>query len=261
MQKIKRLLKGNRHLALLALLIIPLMLACASASTMTPTAERRQNTDRQPTHTPTRVRPSRTPTQVRPTRTPAQTGNQTGNQSRSTTRPLAASTRYIAGSSSSVNLRSEPSTDSNRITSIPFGTEVDVLDQKEVDQELWYEIKHNDKVGWVLGSLTTENRPIANMGLSTATPPLTEANVTLPPVQSVPTLATLSPEIATQIPLLIPTQEPFVPPPAPAGYACDCGKTCESMSCDEAYFQLNACGCGKRDGDNDGIPCENVCGG
>ncbi len=43
-------------------------------------------------------------------------------------------------------------------------------------------------------------------------------------------------------------------------YSCNCSKTCGQMSsCNEAYFQLNNCGCGRRDGDNDGIPCESIC--
>lgn len=46
------------------------------------------------------------------------------------------------------------------------------------------------------------------------------------------------------------------------GYICNCSKLCNKMSsCEEAYFQLNNCGCSKRDGDSDGIPCEDICGG
>jgi len=51
--------------------------------------------------------------------------------------------------------------------------------------------------------------------------------------------------------------------PKPAersGYSCNCSKTCKAMaSCDEAYYQLNSCGCSARDGDDDGIPCESLC--
>ena len=44
-----------------------------------------------------------------------------------------------------------------------------------------------------------------------------------------------------------------------SGYVCNCGKTCKQMSsCDEAYFQLR-CGCSVRDGDHDGVPCEDIC--
>ena len=44
--------------------------------------------------------------------------------------------------------------------------------------------------------------------------------------------------------------------------AFDCAeKLCGQMqSCAEAYYHLSACGEGARDADNDGIPCENVCG-
>ncbi len=43
-------------------------------------------------------------------------------------------------------------------------------------------------------------------------------------------------------------------------FTCNCSKSCNQMkSCREAYYQLNACGCSIRDGDNDGIPCEAIC--
>jgi len=43
-------------------------------------------------------------------------------------------------------------------------------------------------------------------------------------------------------------------------YTCDCSKTCPQMSsCEEAYFQLNNCGCSERDGNNNGVPCEKIC--
>ncbi len=41
-----------------------------------------------------------------------------------------------------------------------------------------------------------------------------------------------------------------------------CTKKCSEMiSCQEAYWYLNELGCGDKDQDNDGIPCEEVCGG
>jgi len=43
-------------------------------------------------------------------------------------------------------------------------------------------------------------------------------------------------------------------------YTCNCAKTCTQIStCTEAYYQLNTCGCSVRDGDDDGVPCENLC--
>ena len=50
------------------------------------------------------------------------------------------------------------------------------------------------------------------------------------------------------------------PPDNGETYTCDCSKTCTQMSsCDEAYYQLNECGCSKRDGDKDSVPCESIC--
>lgn len=43
-------------------------------------------------------------------------------------------------------------------------------------------------------------------------------------------------------------------------YTCDCSKLCSQIAtCDEAYYQLNQCGCSARDSDKDGIPCESLC--
>lgn len=61
------------------------------------------------------------------------------------------------------------------------------------------------------------------------------------------------------------TAPSYVAPSAPqqktsGSYVCDCGKACGKMSsCEEAYYQLNTCGCGARDNDKDGIPCESIC--
>ncbi|MCA9909371.1 MAG: thermonuclease family protein, partial [Anaerolineae bacterium] len=44
-------------------------------------------------------------------------------------------------------------------------------------------------------------------------------------------------------------------------YTCDCSRACRNLTCDEAYYQLNVCGCTERDGDGDGKPCESQCGG
>ncbi len=55
---------------------------------------------------------------------------------------------------------------------------------------------------------------------------------------------------------------PTTPPQkeSSGSYICDCSKTCSQISsCNEAYYQLNTCGCTARDADHDGIPCENIC--
>jgi micrococcal nuclease len=59
------------------------------------------------------------------------------------------------------------------------------------------------------------------------------------------------------------TQKVVAPiPVAESGgsWACNCSKTCAQMSsCAEAQYQLNNCGCSKRDGDDDGIACDSDC--
>jgi len=66
------------------------------------------------------------------------------------------------------------------------------------------------------------------------------------------------------------TTENQTPPPIPkvvpvpvqnnSAYTCNCSKTCGQMAtCDEAYYQLNNCGCSKRDLDGDGVLCESLC--
>lgn len=43
------------------------------------------------------------------------------------------------------------------------------------------------------------------------------------------------------------------------GFACNCSKTCPQMGCAEAQYQLNTCGCTRRDADHDGIACDADC--
>lgn len=65
--------------------------------------------------------------------------------------------------------------------------------------------------------------------------------------------------IPTPQPEPIPAPTP-TPTPTPSPFACNCKKTCtQILTCQEAYYQLNTCGCGERDGDNDGIPCDDMC--
>ena len=62
------------------------------------------------------------------------------------------------------------------------------------------------------------------------------------------------------------TSAPTTPTP-PSGsnlvgtgaYSCNCGKTCAQMDCAEAQYQLNSCGCSRRDADKDGVACDSNC--
>lgn len=52
-------------------------------------------------------------------------------------------------------------------------------------------------------------------------------------------------------------EEKYVPK---GTYTCDCQKLCGQITaCDEAYYQLENCGCSARDSDGDGVPCETLC--
>lgn len=58
-----------------------------------------------------------------------------------------------------------------------------------------------------------------------------------------------------------PQTEKVIQPKTPASgdYTCNCSKTCPNMSCTEAQYQLNVCGCSARDADKDGIACDSQC--
>ncbi len=56
------------------------------------------------------------------------------------------------------------------------------------------------------------------------------------------------------------TQDKTIKTNSNSGFVCDCSKSCTKISsCEEAYFQLNNCGCSVRDSDGDGVPCESLC--
>jgi len=68
------------------------------------------------------------------------------------------------------------------------------------------------------------------------------------------------PQTPAPTPTPAPASTPTPTPASKSGYTCDCSKTCSEMSsCEEAYYQLNECGCSARDGDDDGVPCESIC--
>jgi len=69
----------------------------------------------------------------------------------------------------------------------------------------------------------------------------------------------------TSTPQLTPvvSPKPVIAPPTQntgGSWACNCSKTCGQMSsCAEAQYQLNVCGCSRRDADGDGIACDSQC--
>lgn len=64
----------------------------------------------------------------------------------------------------------------------------------------------------------------------------------------------------TNITVPPPIYTPAVEGSSTRSYSCDCSKSCTKITtCEEAKYQLDICGCSVRDGDDDGIPCENIC--
>jgi micrococcal nuclease len=67
-------------------------------------------------------------------------------------------------------------------------------------------------------------------------------------------------EVATPAPVVTPkTIAPVAATSSTGSYACNCSKTCAQMSCSEAQYQLDNCGCSRRDADKDGIACDSDC--
>ncbi len=121
---------------------------------------------------------------------------------------------------SALNLRSGPGTSYRRIGALGAGASLQVLGQSGD----WYLVKHNGRDAFVASWLVHNSLPAPRQQ----------------PTQQQPA-----------------QQQPAQQQPA---YSCNCSKTCTQMSsCTEAYFQLNNCGCGQRDHDNDGVPCESIC--
>jgi len=96
--------------------------------------------------------------------------------------------------------------------------------------------------------------------------PTTIPTSTPTPTQTVIPTKTPNPTSAPKVlPISRPTARPTTKPvliatPIPAaGYTCDCSKTCPNLSCAEAQYQLNVCGCSQRDADDDGTACDADC--
>jgi len=156
----------------------------------------------------------------------------------------------------------EPGESSSEITEqTPLVEEIQAEESQLFLEETPIAETELDDEGTVLGSQVIGVSP-------TPSPTVTPSPTIKPTLAPTPT-----PKPVTQVPTSTP--KPYVPlptaTPAPVksfldtsasntGWSCSCSKTCSQMSsCDEAYFQLNNCGWGARDGDNDGVPCETIC--
>jgi hypothetical protein len=87
--------------------------------------------------------------------------------------------------------------------------------------------------------------------------PVVEKQETTP--QPVPTPQPKTDPTPAPVPKTEPEPESVAPAPT-TQFSCAVEKSCPKMvSCEEAYYHLNTCSFKKRDGDNDGVPCEDIC--
>jgi len=186
-----------------------------------------------PTNTPT---PSDTPTASNtPTITPTPSITNTPRPTATITDTnVPAITNYVR---SNANARACEHTDCDVVARLTTGTSVSVIGSVEganvSGNTTWMQVRYQGDTVYIHSSLLSEN--------------------------PIPTPA---PVIIQQAPVqqdVISTVPPAPMSQAPA-FTCSCSKTCEQVvSCEEAYYQLNQCGCSRRDSDDDGVPCENIC--
>lgn len=171
------------------------------------------------------------------------------------TRTPAAQTYYVTGNT--INARSCPRTNCEIVTTFSRGASIRVLGSETgtsvSGSTTWYRARYRGQDIYVHSSLVSRTRPSSS---SLVQPTRATSNTT-----SSTTIQPTTVPAAPVAPVIPPTENVSVAPPA-ASYSCSCSKTCTQMaSCDEAYFQLNQCGCGQRDSDGDGVPCESICSG
>ena len=225
--------------------------------------------------TATRVPPTWTP--LPPSRTPVPTAASAFNVNRYS----SPQTRYTHGT---VNLRKGPGTSFDRIGSVSVNAALQVIG-KSGD---WYLIRHNGREVFIAGWLTFDTplqqrssqpanqqqtgfscSPRKNCGQMSSCDEarfyltqcqrgdLDRDNDGVPCESMCQTAAVRQPAQQPAVRVQQPAQSEA---PAQPAYTCNCSKTCGAMSsCREAYFQLNNCGCRKRDGNNNGVPCESIC--
>jgi len=166
--------------------------------------------------------------------------------------PPSKQTFYVTGAQG-VNIRSCASTSCAVLTAAAYGAAIEVV----ATANEWHEIRLPDgRTGYIAAWLTSSSQP----QVAPARPVVQQPAAPRPPAPVGPTIPDQPAQQEPPAPPPPVAQEPPPPPPAAPAFVCDCSKTCPIMvSCEEAYFQLNQCGCGRRDGDSDGVPCEEIC--
>lgn len=147
-----------------------------------------------------------------------------------------------------VRMRDEATTTAPVVTSLARGVAVTVIFSEDGSRvsgsTVWYYVTAGDYEGYIHSSLLTNVAPAAPQSSGSSGSGSSGSGGSEPIVQSTP-------------PPLV--EQPVAPPPA--GASCNGATKCTQMtSCEQARACL-AAGNGRLDGDNDGTPCESICGG
>lgn len=185
--------------------------------------------------------------QVTPTAVPTATRRPAAGSGAVTVNPNQATTRHYVVAPAHANARSCPRTTCSVVTSFARGAALNVLQRVSGEavngNSSWQAVKHGSQVVFVHAPLLSQTRPRP-----------TTVPVAPPTRQSQP-----QPQQQEQQSQPAAVSAPPTAVPGPQ-FSCDCSKTCGAMaSCQEALFQLNQCGCSRRDSDRDGVPCESIC--
>ncbi len=192
-----------------------------------------------PTSTPT---PTYTPSlTITMTRTPTPTATFTP--------PVQSMTPTIYYARSIVNLRSCADRDCDQVAQLTYGDPVQVtgrINGEAVNRgnPVWYRVIYTNQEAFVYSDLVALVLPT----------PVTPTRI---PAFLLP-VSTVAPDYSPPV-----YSPPVYSPPDSGGSSGGCpglSYSCRSLSCSEAYACL-AAGNGSLDRDNDGIPCESVCGG
>ena len=151
--------------------------------------------------------------------------------------PNQATSPWYVVAPAQANARACPRTTCGIVTGFARGAAVNVLQAVSGESvggaSTWQAVKHGSQVVYVHGPLLSRSRPAPT---------------------SVPARQTGAGQGQTGAPAAQPTTDPG------PQFSCNCSKSCSAIaSCQEAYFQLNTCGCSRRDSDRDGVPCESIC--
>lgn len=153
------------------------------------------------------------------------------------------------------NARSCERTNCGVVTTFSIGEQVQVLRTVPGENTLgsadWYEVQHGDDLVYIHSSLASRNRPAP-----TFTPRPSSNTGSSGNTGAGSTGGSTSGGNSGGQPVSTPAPPPVSTAPP---YTCNCSRTCGQMTCEEAYYQLNVCGCSQRDGDGDGVPCESIC--